>query len=472
MPTRLFLPIIRLTAAAGLGWLLAGCAAYMNQPRGPRPARLGEETVVTGNLRNLPKPNEKIYAAVYKFRDLTGQYKLTETGSNFSTAVTQGTTNILLKALEESGWFVPIERENVSNLLNERKIIRSSMAQFKSEADNLPPLLFAGVIMEGGVVSYDANIITGGAGLRYFGTGGSTQYRQDRVTVYLRAVATKTGKILKTIYTSKTILSQSIDGGIFRYVTFKRLLEAETGFTTTEPAHLAVTEAIEKAVHSLVIEGIRDSLWTASGASPQLKTKTTAALKAYEAERNEMATTDVFGVQDRLGATWLVFQPYGSAWRYQGDYAGPLIKLGYGLSLDVYLRPRWAVQLNAGTGTWATRNFLNSSFNELSVNIMHRPLPYQHLTPLLYAGGGVITHASGQPTESTKKYYAKLTAGAGLEYQFTRTFGVRGTVDYNQPLTDGLDGRTAGLRNDYYLKANVGLILGFSGRRAFRQPNQ
>jgi curli production assembly/transport component CsgG len=160
----------------------------MNQPTKTQSARLGEQTKLTAELRRLPTPREKIVAAVYKFRDQTGQYKPSETGANWSTAVSQGTTNILLKALEESGWFVPIERENVGNLLNERKIIRSGMAQYKNEADNLPPLLFAGIILEGGIVSYDANTITGGAGLRFFGAGGSGQYRQDRVTVYLRAV--------------------------------------------------------------------------------------------------------------------------------------------------------------------------------------------------------------------------------------------------------------------------------------------
>ncbi len=58
----------------------------------------------------------------------------------------------------------------MANLLNERKIVRSSVAQFK-EGENLPPLLFAGIILEGGIVSYDANIITGGGGLRYFSAG-------------------------------------------------------------------------------------------------------------------------------------------------------------------------------------------------------------------------------------------------------------------------------------------------------------
>ncbi|MEL7021765.1 MAG: CsgG/HfaB family protein, partial [Bacteroidota bacterium] len=190
------------------------------QPIQPTRARLGEETQSTIELKTLPEPKEPIVVAVYKFRDQTGQYKPSETGANWSTAVTQGATSILIKALENSNWFVPIERENVGNLLNERKIIRSSRAQYGADNSNtkqlLPPLLFAGLILEGGIVSYDANVITGGAGLRYFGAGASGQYRQDRVTVYLRAISTSNGKILKSVYTSKTILSQKLDAGLFR----------------------------------------------------------------------------------------------------------------------------------------------------------------------------------------------------------------------------------------------------------------
>src|SRR5690606_17177562 len=114
----------------------------------------------------------------------TGQYKPSENGSNFSTAVTQGATSILIKALEDSKWFIPIERENLSNLLQERNIIRSTRQEYlkdNEKGEQLSPLLFAGVLLEGGIISYDSNIITGGFGARYFGAGGSTRYRQDRV---------------------------------------------------------------------------------------------------------------------------------------------------------------------------------------------------------------------------------------------------------------------------------------------------
>jgi len=195
--------------------LLPGCGAYFNQPIAIEQARIGEDTQSTKALRDFPLPIEPVVVGVYKFRDQTGQYKPTEAGSTFSTAVTQGATTILIKALEDSKWFVPIERENLSNLLNERNIIRSTRKEYrKNKSPNepqLPPLLYAGIILEGGIVSYDSNIITGGLGARYFGVGGATQYRQDRITVYLRAVSTSNGKILKTVYVSKTILSQALD---------------------------------------------------------------------------------------------------------------------------------------------------------------------------------------------------------------------------------------------------------------------
>src|SRR3546814_14597713 len=63
----------------------------------------------------------------------------------------------------------------------------------------LPPLLFAGILLEGGIIGDDSNTKSGGLGARFLGIGGSTQYREDTVTVYLRAVSVKTGEVLSTI---------------------------------------------------------------------------------------------------------------------------------------------------------------------------------------------------------------------------------------------------------------------------------
>ena len=454
--------LLRLLALTTVVSSLSGCTAFFYQPTGPRQARSGEETPATNTLRQLPPAQEKIVAAVYKFRDLTGQYKQTETGTGFSTAVTQGTTNILLKALEESGWFIPIERENVSNLLNERKIVRSSVAQFK-DGENLPPLLFAGIILEGGVVSYDANIITGGGGLQYFSAGGSTQYRQDRVTVYLRAVATKTGKILKTIYTSKTILSQSVNASLFRYVTFKRLLETETGLTTTEPGQMAVTEAIEKAVEGLVVEGVRDGLWAAAekSAGPMK-----AVIDAYETEKTRMRETDVYGIRPEIDAPLITLHPYAGVTRYYGDYARHSLTGMYGAALSVNVTSRIGVQINGATGTLASEGAFSTRLVSLEGNLVFTPTPFQRWSSLLFVGAGMVTRAGTSPVNLQGNRYLQAQGGVGLQYTTSGLIGFRSTISYNQPFTDALDGMVAGARNDYYLRGTLGVTLNFG--RIFR----
>jgi curli production assembly/transport component CsgG len=206
--------------------------------------------------------------AVYGFTDQTGQFKPTEAGQTLSRAVTQGASSMLVKALQDAGtrqWFTIVERERLDNLLKERQIISEMRKRYLGEeevnAGALPALLFAGVLLEGGIVGYDTNTVTGGAGAAFLGIGGSTQYRQDTVTVYLRAVSVRTGEVLTTVTASKTIASRAIGASAYRFVAFKELLEAEIGFTTNEPDQVALQQAVEKAVFGLVMEGVELNLW-------------------------------------------------------------------------------------------------------------------------------------------------------------------------------------------------------------------
>lgn len=123
--------------------LLGSCGTYYNQPVKPQDARIGETSNFTKKLYNLPQPQKKVVIGVYNFKDQTGQYKALENGSSFSTAVTQGGTSILIKALEDSNWFTPIERENLNNLLNERNIIRSTRQEYAGANGSgvVPPVI-------------------------------------------------------------------------------------------------------------------------------------------------------------------------------------------------------------------------------------------------------------------------------------------------------------------------------------------
>ncbi len=273
----------------GLILILGGCAGPVYSPFYEK-AISGTEyiTSVHKDLTSLPPPEKQVPVAVYKFRDQTGQYKPPIVGTSFSTAVTQGATAILIKALEDSGWFIPLERENLANLLQERKIILQMSQQYDDEKLKesalkvLQPLIYAGVIFEGGIIGYDTNIVTGGFGAKYFGAGGAVQYRVDRVTVYLRAVSVKNGAILKTVQATKVVLSQQLSGGFFRFVRLNRLLEIETGISSNEPVEMAVQEAIEKAVYDMIIEGVKIGMW-----KPKDPEAFKVVVERYEKEKEE-----------------------------------------------------------------------------------------------------------------------------------------------------------------------------------------
>ena len=260
-----------LLAAASLS--LAGCMSVTDHGRSSIPettsfAVLPKKTQTQRLLSEIPPPSRPVAVAVYGFTDQTGQFKPSEVGQTLSRAVTQGGGSILVKALQDAGnrqWFTIVEREMLRNLLNERQIIREMRERYLGESNvnpqALPAMLFAGVLLEGGIVGYDTNTVTGGAGAAFLGIGGRTEYRQDTVTVYLRAVSVRTGEVLTSVTASKTIASESLGASAFKYVAFKELLEAEAGFTTNEPDQLALQQAIEKAVYALIMEGVELKLW-------------------------------------------------------------------------------------------------------------------------------------------------------------------------------------------------------------------
>ena len=225
-------------------------------------------------LRNLPPAEVMPVVAVYDFADLTGQRVSSDGVASFSTAVTQGAKDLLIDSLKAAGakenpkgtWFRVVERGvGLDHLVRERQIVRSTREQFATEeapAEGVQPLLFAGMILEGGIIGYDTNIETGGNGARYLGIGTTNQYRRDSVVVSLRAISTLTGEVLLNVQTYKTILSTGIGGDVFRFLDMDtKLLELESGMTENESVTWAVRSAIEAAVLALIQQGDERGYW-------------------------------------------------------------------------------------------------------------------------------------------------------------------------------------------------------------------
>jgi len=123
-------------------------------------------------------------------------------------------------------------------------------------------MLFAGIIAEGGIIGYDSNILTGGAGASVLGISGSTQYRKDVVTVSLRFISVTTGEVLVSVATTKTILSVAATGNLFKFYEHGVTpVESELGLTANEPNTIAIRSAIDQAVIEIIAEGKRAGLW-------------------------------------------------------------------------------------------------------------------------------------------------------------------------------------------------------------------
>jgi curli production assembly/transport component CsgG len=216
---------------------------------------------ITKEIQSLPAAKVRPVVAVYKFGDFTGQRKSVDGYANFSTAMTQAPETYLIRALKQSGFFRVVERVGIDHITRERQIIRSTREKFEDDTEQLA-LLFAGLIIEGGIVDYNTNLRTGGIGARYLGVGGSKQYREDTVVVSIRVVSVSTGEILLENLTTKTILSVGLSSDVFRFIANDtELLEFETGNAMNESKSIALQSAIEIGIVDIVKQGRERNFW-------------------------------------------------------------------------------------------------------------------------------------------------------------------------------------------------------------------
>ena len=264
--------------------VLMGCASSI-RPYGK--VGIGDIPKVTETIQKeidtLPAPDgPKIAVAVYGFKDLTGQRKNSTTLSLFSTAVTQGAESYLIKSLQEAGnrqWFTVVERVNLDNLLKERQMIKQTREIYDgANAKMLPPLALAGVILEGGIIDYNSNVLTGGTGFAVLGIGPYTQYMQDQVVISMRLVSVQTGEILTSVTIEKNLLSTKDGATAVRfYNQGTRSFEFDSSQTFNEPGNYALRSAIEQGIIELVKSGKNLGLWKFKEKPNELVQKETAS---------------------------------------------------------------------------------------------------------------------------------------------------------------------------------------------------
>lgn len=269
-----------------LSIFISGCSSTMANK-----GHLKTQSIAFKELETITQPEgAPIIIAVYDFGDMSGQKKPGGNYASMSSAVTQGSYQILIKALQDAGqgkWFRVVERHSLASLLQERKLIRTTrQISDGEEAESLPALLFAGAYVTGGIVGYDSDVLSGGAGARVLGIGASKQYRQDIISIMLRLINVQTGEVIISTTIEKTIYSSSTNGDVFKYFDADTMLvEIEAGYSKNEPVTFAVRKAIEAGVVSLIKEGAELDLWKFG---PTVEEMSLEAEKQMTEELNKM----------------------------------------------------------------------------------------------------------------------------------------------------------------------------------------
>ena len=275
-----------------LSIFVSGCSSTMANK-----GYIKTQSIAFKELETITQPEgAPIIIAVYDFGDMSGQKKPGGNYASMSSAVTQGSYQILIKALQDAGqgkWFRVVERHSLASLLQERKLIRTTrQISDGEEAESLPALLFAGAYVTGGIVGYDSDILSGGAGARVLGIGVSKQYRQDIISIMLRLINVQTGEVIISTTIEKTIYSSSTNGDVFKYFDADTMLvEIEAGYSKNEPVTFAVRKAIEAGVVSLIKEGAELDLWkfgpTVEEMSLEAEVKMTEELNKMDKQTKE-----------------------------------------------------------------------------------------------------------------------------------------------------------------------------------------
>ena len=252
---------MRLALSIILSLSLAACASVPND-LAPTPPRVVEDL----RYRTDPPPMGKIVVGVYSYGDKTGQRMPTSNIASLSTAVTQGAESFVINGLKEYSdgeWFRVVERTGIENLIRERQLVRSSRVTVEEQdIDPLPPMLYAGVLIEGAIVGYDSAVKSAGEGLRVFGAGTAERYTEHRVTVAMRAVSVATTEVLVSVVVEKEVLSYSENTTALRFFDLDReVIELEAGMNENEAPTHAVRLTIDKAIHEMVLEGREKQIW-------------------------------------------------------------------------------------------------------------------------------------------------------------------------------------------------------------------
>ena len=216
----------------------------------PESILLSEANVTTARqlLAALPDPAQPIPIALSALTDTTGQLKAD--GGAASTVVSQGTTEMLITALQRSRQFAILDRVRFADVMNEQNLVTSSRV-VPGQGPVPGQLTGAKYMISGSVTEYQVSKETGGIGLVIAGKGGSQEYARAQVALDLRVTDLTSGEVVWAESLRGEVLGEKVGIQLFSFLG-KNIVEFETGQGKQQVINLVVRTLLEEAVFHLV----------------------------------------------------------------------------------------------------------------------------------------------------------------------------------------------------------------------------
>lgn len=140
-----------------------------------------------------------------------------------------------------------------------------------------------------------------------------------------------------------------------------------------------------------------------------------------------------------------------------GDLVDPKFEIYFHVGYKRYLIPYLNVNFSYNKFNLAYVDVLNEGFMSFDLNVESTLLPHNKFSPFVFAGGGY--NASNYFEQTAIKFQF----GAGFEYIITNGIGIKLYTDFNQVMSDELDGVIAGGSDDTYFRIGLGVNYYFGG---------
>lgn len=190
--------------------------------------------------------------AVGEVADKTGQLS-TQSGSGYSTVLTQGVSEMMMSALYKTQKVRMVERFDLRVPLAEMRMTEQGLVSREGGASQRGTIRGSDFVVVGALTELNYNIVSEGARLSIGGIGGGARTVVINVALDMRVINARSFEVSYVSTLQKQVYGYEVEANVFRFFG-NQLVEFDAGRIQNEPLQLGVRSVVEMGVYQIMTE--------------------------------------------------------------------------------------------------------------------------------------------------------------------------------------------------------------------------